>query len=63
LPGDQAFALIGSGGFTGAGQLRHVLDKAGNTIVQANVNGDLRADFVLELRSYAGLLTIEDFVM
>jgi Ca2+-binding RTX toxin-like protein len=63
VAGDQAFAQIGSDAFTGAGQLRYALDRAGNTIVQANVNGDLRADLVIELRGYTGLLTVADFVM
>ncbi|MFN3857338.1 MAG: hypothetical protein ACK4RV_06260 [Caulobacter sp.] len=47
--GDQAFTFLGAGAFTGAaGQVRYVHD-GGNTIVQADVNGDGVADLEVQL--------------
>lgn len=49
LAGDQAFAFLGSGAFTGAaGQVRFAAAGA-NTAVTADVNGDLNADFTVLL--------------
>ena len=48
--GNQVFDFIGTDAFTAAGQLRFVLDAANNrTIVEGNVNGNLGADFQIEL--------------
>jgi Ca2+-binding RTX toxin-like protein len=60
---DQTFSFIGSASFTSAGQLRYQLDEAGNAIVQADVNGDLAADFQVMLRGYARALSPGDFVL
>jgi Ca2+-binding RTX toxin-like protein len=60
--GNQAFAWIGSGAFTGiAGQL-HYAHAAGNTYVEGDTNGDGVADFVIAL---TGLHTLVagDFVL
>ncbi len=47
--GDQAFAFIGTGAFTGiAGQLRYQ-QSGGDTFVQGDVNGDGVADFMIML--------------
>ncbi|MCC7425487.1 MAG: calcium-binding protein [Alphaproteobacteria bacterium] len=51
---NDAFTFVGSGPFTGAGQIRFDVGTAG-VIVYANVDGDLGADFSLRL---AGLTTI-----
>ena len=49
LAGDQAFAFIGSGVFTGvAGQLRYQ-QISGNTYVQGDTDGDGDADFWVRL--------------
>lgn len=58
LSGDQAFAFIGGGAFTRvAGQLRF----AGG-VVQADVNGDARADFEIIIQGVSSLLTA-DFIL
>lgn len=46
--GDDAFAFIGSAAFSAAGQLRYG-QEGGNTYLQADVDGDGTADFVLRL--------------
>ncbi|WP_262270195.1 calcium-binding protein [Microvirga yunnanensis] len=61
--GNQAFAFIGSAAFSGAGQLRYELDGFGNTIVQADVNGDLTADFQVVLQGYTRPLSGGDFIL
>ncbi|QNM83783.1 M10 family metallopeptidase C-terminal domain-containing protein [Sphingomonas sabuli] len=49
LAGDQAFAFIGTGAFTGAaGQLRYQMSN-GNTYVYGDTNGDGAADFMVRL--------------
>ncbi len=54
--GDQAFVLVGGAAFSGvAGELRYALDGAGDTLVQADTNGDATADFELVL---AGAITL-----
>ncbi len=60
--GNQAFAFIGSGAFTGvAGQLHHA-QAAGNTYVEGDTNGDGTADFVIALTGLHGLVA-SDFVL
>jgi Ca2+-binding RTX toxin-like protein len=61
--GNQAFSFIGSATFTGAGQLRYELDGAGNTVVQADVNGDLATDFQVVLQGYTRPLSAGDFIL
>jgi Ca2+-binding RTX toxin-like protein len=61
--GNQAFTFIGSGAFSGRAQLRYELDGDGNTIVQADVNGDQRADFEILLRDHLTPLNAGDFVL
>ncbi|GEO12726.1 calcium-binding protein [Microvirga aerophila] len=61
--GNQTFGFIGSAAFTGAGQLRFEADGAGNTLVQADVNGDLAADFEVLLQGYVGPLGRGDFLL
>lgn len=63
IAGNQAFTFTGSSAFTGAGQLRAELDGAGSTIVQADVNGDLAADFELFLKGYVQGLNAGDFLL
>ena len=46
--GDQAFAFIGAGAFTGAGQLRFSFDGT-NTLVQGNIDAALGVDFEILL--------------
>jgi len=63
VAGNQSFTFIGSAAFSGAGQLRFGLDGAGNTIVQADVNGDLTADFEVLLRGYTRTVNGGDFIL
>jgi len=63
LSGNQAFSFIGSASFTGAGQLRYELDTSGNTLIQADVNGDAAADFQLVLQSYVRPLSSDNFIL
>lgn len=63
VAGNQSFTFIGSDAFTGAGQLRVELDGAGNTIVQANVDGELAAELDILLRGYTQLVRSEDFLL
>lgn len=62
LSGDQSFAFIGSGAFSKvAGQLR--FDTSGSKhYVYGDVNGDGRADFVLEVYSSTKLVA-SDFIL
>ena len=58
VSGDQAFAFIGGGVFTrAAGQLRF----AGG-VLQADVNGDARADFEIAIQG-ASVLSATDFIL
>lgn len=62
LAGDQAFAWIGTGAFSGtAGQLRYAPSGA-NTLVSGDVNGDKAADFSILVK---GSLTLasSDFIL
>ncbi|QNM83782.1 hypothetical protein H8M03_05530 [Sphingomonas sabuli] len=62
LAGDQAFAFIGTGVFTGAaGQLRYQMSN-GNTYVYGDTNGDGAADFMVRLDGNHGLLG-SDFIL
>ncbi len=63
VDGNQAFTFIGSAAFTEAGQLRFELDGLGNTIVQADVDGNLTADFEVLLQSSTRLLAKDDFLL
>jgi len=63
LSGDQSFAFIGTAGFTAAGQIR-VVDDGGNTLIQANVNNNLGADFeILVVGASSGSFSSADFVL
>jgi trimeric autotransporter adhesin len=55
IAGDQAFAFIGTGAFTGAGQLRYSFNGT-NTLVQGNVDAVLGADFEILLTGNQALL-------
>ncbi len=62
LAGNQSFAWIGSGAFTGvAGQL-HYAQQAGTTYVEGDTNGDGTADFVIALTGTVDLVA-SDFVL
>jgi Ca2+-binding RTX toxin-like protein len=63
VDGNQAFSFIGSAAFTGAGQLRFEVDGSGNTIVQADVDGNLTADFEVLLQNYTAGLSKDDFLL
>jgi Ca2+-binding RTX toxin-like protein len=58
LAGEQAFAFIGAGGFSGkAGQLKYY-----DGIVAGDVNGDGKPDFQIEIANGIGLVA-EDFLL
>ena len=59
LPGDQAFAFIGSNAFTGLGQLRIGIDSEGNVALFGNTTGSLAADFQISFGN-APVLTPTD---
>ncbi|MFE0756741.1 M10 family metallopeptidase C-terminal domain-containing protein [Inquilinus sp. NPDC058860] len=60
--GNQAFAFIGSGAFTGvAGQLRFAVS-GGQTVVAGDVNGDGASDFQIQLNGSIALVAA-DFVL
>jgi Ca2+-binding RTX toxin-like protein len=59
--GNGTFAFIGDVAFTGAGQLRAFLDGA-DTIIQANVDANLAADFQIRLTGTLPL-TSADFIL
>ncbi|HEX2136380.1 MAG TPA: calcium-binding protein [Microvirga sp.] len=63
VAGNQSFRWIGTAAFSAAGQLRYESDGSGNTIVQAEVNGDLAADFEILLRDFVRPLGRGDFVL
>jgi Ca2+-binding RTX toxin-like protein len=56
VAGDQAFAFIGLGAFSGAGQVRIVASGA-NTIIVGNVDGNLAADFEIQVNGLNPALT------
>jgi Ca2+-binding RTX toxin-like protein len=62
LAGDQGFAFIGSGAFTGtAGELRYA-QISGNTYVQGDTDGDGQADFWIRLDGLHALAN-GDFIL
>jgi len=61
--GNQDFTFIGSAAFTGAGQLRFEADGSGRTIVQADIDGNLTADFEILLQGTARILAKDDFLL
>ena len=61
--GNQAFGLIGGNPFTAAGQVRFETTAAGDTLVQANTDADLVAEFELLLHGSTRALTGADFVL
>jgi Ca2+-binding RTX toxin-like protein len=53
--GDQAFTILSGGAFTAAGQLAVSLESRDDgdfTVIQGNVNGDLAADFRIEVEGH-----------
>lgn len=62
VAGNQNFAWRGTGAFTGAGQLRYV-QSGGNTIVQANLDGNLATvEFEVQLNGLK-TLTAADIIL
>ncbi len=62
LAGDQAFAFVGTGAFTGtAGELRYQ-QSGGHTYIEGDINGDGIVDFVIRLDGLHSLGT-GDFVL
>ena len=59
--GDNAFSFVGGGAFTAAGQVR-VFTEGGNTIIEGNVDGNLAADFSIELTGIKTLSAL-DFML
>lgn len=47
INGNQAFTFIGTGAFTGAGQIRAVINGADNVTLLANTDGDLIAEMAI----------------
>lgn len=61
--GNQAFTFIGSRPFSDkAGELRATAP-TGTVLVQADVNGDGRADFTLTLQNMTAALKVTDFIL
>lgn len=58
LAGHQTFTFAPSGGFTGLGQIRLVLDSPDVVRVMLNVTGDLQSDMEMVLQGYGGGGTI-----
>lgn len=63
VAGNQSFRWVGTAEFSAAGQLRYEPDGAGNTIVQADVDGDLAADLEIVLRGFTRPLRADDFAL
>ena len=63
VAGDQAFSFIGTNAFTAAGQIRFFADGAGNTIIEGNMDGNLGADFQIELHAFTSQLQATDFLL
>jgi Ca2+-binding RTX toxin-like protein len=62
-PGNQKFAFIGTGAFTGVkGQLHYKFEGPAKTIVEGDVDGNRVADFQIELTGHK-LLTAGDFIL
>jgi Ca2+-binding RTX toxin-like protein len=62
VAGDQPFIFLGTSAFTGAGGELHYSQVGGNTIVSADIDGDLAVDFVLQLDGLHALAG-SDFVL
>jgi serralysin len=63
VAGNQKFAFIGQGAFTGAkGQLHYRFEGPAKTIVEGDINGDKKADFQIELTGHK-LLFGGDFIL
>ena len=60
--GNQAFEFIGGRQFDDAGQLRLGRDADGNRVLQADQNGDGRADFAVTLNGVT-FLSVDDFIL
>ncbi len=60
--GDQAFAWIGNGAFTGAAGELHYAHAGGNTYVEGDTDGDGTADFAIALTGTVNLAA-GDFVL
>ena len=61
--GNQKFAFIGQGAFTGdKGQLHYRFEGPAKTIVEGDVNGDRQADFQIELTGHK-VLVLGDFIL
>ncbi len=61
--GNQKFAFIGQGAFTGVkGQLHYKFEVPAKTIVEGDTNGDKKADFQIELTGHK-LLVGGDFIL
>ncbi|WP_424139427.1 hypothetical protein [Roseomonas chloroacetimidivorans] len=59
--GDDAFSFIGDHAFTKqAGEL-HVIQSGANTLVEADLTGDGKADFQIELSGHHAM-TASDFI-
>jgi Ca2+-binding RTX toxin-like protein len=63
VSGNQEFDWLGKKAFTGhAGELRYE-NKSGHTYVYADVNGDKKADFAIELKQPALKMYADDFLL
>jgi Ca2+-binding RTX toxin-like protein len=65
MDGDQAFTFIGTGAFTGAGQVRATFDANTNLwSVQGDIDGDGNADFLIHVTSVGNQpIVTTDFVL
>jgi Ca2+-binding RTX toxin-like protein len=62
LASDQGFTWRGSGGFTGAGQLRYAVSGA-DKVIQGSTDGDAAAELSILLEAYAGTPNAGDFLL
>ena len=61
--GDQAFTFIGANAFDGtAGELR-AFQSGGHWFVEADTNGDMNADLVIQVETFGHALVQSDFVL
>lgn len=56
IPGDQAFVMLGTGGFTGAGGELRYATSDGIPRLYGDIDGDRKADFCIEIKGVAELL-------
>ena len=61
--GNQAFAFVGTAGFSAAGQLRFEATADGGFLVEGNVDRDLAADFALIVHTDLASLKASDFLL